>query len=204
VADRASGRFKDFSVSPISNSKVILAYLASTFIISLVITTVTFVLSELYLVLTGGSLLTIQNAFLTYCILVLLCAVFSAISSFIVTFIKSLAAFSSFNVIVGTAAGFLAAVYVPVGTLPKAVDNFINLLPFSQAASLVRGPFVQQPLDKVVGGNSEVLAKINDFYGFTLRVGDYSLSSGLIIAILVALFLIFTFGAIVRMNKKLN
>ncbi len=204
VADRASDRFKDFAVSPIKSSKIVMAYLASTFVISLFMTTIVFILSELYIVARGGQLLTVENAALSYAILVLLCAVFSALNSFIVTFIKSLAAFSSFNIIVGTASGFLAAVYVPVGTLPKAVDNVINLLPFSQAASLMRAPFVHQDLNKLVSGNSEALTKVSEFFGIIIKVGDYSLSYGLIIAILVSLFFVFTVGAILQIHRKLK
>ncbi len=117
VADRASGKFKDFAVSPISRSKIIIGYLGSTFIISLGMTTVAFGLGELYIVANGGNWLTLHHAINSYGVVVLLCAAFSALASFCATFIKSIAAFASLSVIIGTSTGFLAAVYVPVGSL---------------------------------------------------------------------------------------
>ncbi len=204
VADRSSDRFKDFAVSPIKSSKIVFAYLASTFVISLFMTTIAFILSELYLVWHGSPWLTWQNTALSYATLILLCAVFSALNSFLVTLVKSVAAFSSFNTIIGTTSGFLAGVYVPAGGLPDAVNNVINVLPFSQAAALMRSPFVQQDLDKLTSGNSDAISKLSEYYGITVKIGDYTLQHGLIYVIMFVLIALFTSMAILRIHRQLK
>ncbi len=204
VADRASGRFKDFAVSPIKRSKIIIGYLGSTFVISLAMTSIVFGLSELYIVATGGNWLTWQHALSSYGVLALLCATFSALASFGATFIKSIAAFASLSVIIGTSVGFLAAVYVPLGSLPGGVTNVINVLPFSQATALLREPFVQQSTAAVTSGNTEATTKLSEFYGISLKVGDYTLASSLLISIIIGMFVVFALAAMWRINRRLK
>ncbi len=203
VADRASDRFKDFAVSPITRSKIIIGYLGSTFIISLAITTIMFGLSELYIAANGNELLTLRHALSSYAALILLCATFSALASFCATFIKSIAAFASLSVIIGTIVGFLAAVYVPIGSLSVGVTNVINSLPFSQATALLRQSFVAQSVTALTA-NTQAAAKLSDFYGVTLKIGQYHLSSIMLVVVMAALFILLTVAAIWRMNRRLQ
>ncbi len=233
VSDRASGRFKDFTVSPIKRSKIIIGYLGSTFIVSLLMTSILFILSELYIVANGGLWLTLERALLSYVVLVLLCAVFSAFASFLVTFIRSISAFTSLSVIIGTSTGFLAAIYVPVGALPTTVTNVINTLPFSQAAGLLRGSYVGQAAfslpfpavtEKVTtddvesAGNffaenskpntppvsSDQFFNVYEFYGLSLKIGSHELSWRIITIILSGLSACFAAAAIWRIDKRLK
>ncbi len=204
VADLASGRFRDFAVSPIKRWKIITGYFGSTFIISLVMTTIVLVLGELYVVLNGGSWLTLHNALLTYGVLLLLCGSFAAVSSFIVTFVKSESAYASLSVILGTSIGFLAGVYVPVGSLPAGVANVINTLPFSQAASLVRKFFVQQSVDGLANGHGAADTKLNQMYGLSIQVDGHVIAASTVLGILVAIGIIFGLAAIWRIAQKLK
>ena len=204
VVDRAYGRFKDFAVSPIKPAKIVIAYLGSTFIISLIMTSIMFVITELYLVWKGGSWLSSSDLFGAIAILILLCAVFSALSGLIVTFIKSVSALSSINTIVGTLAGFLAAIYVPIGSLPKAFANILNTLPFSQGASLVRHYIASEPLTKFANGKNLITTKMNEITGMVLTVGDRTLNNQFIIFVLISLFFIFTIGAVLRISRKIG
>lgn len=204
VADRASGRFQDFAVSPIRRGKIIIGYLGSTFIISLAMTSIVFGLSELYIVASGGDWLTPRQALGSYAVLVLLCAAFSALASFGATFIKSIGAFASLSVIIGTSAGFLAAVYVPIGSLPAGVINVINVLPFSQAAALLREPFTQQAIDTLTAHTDQAAAKVSEFYGITLAINHHSISASLILAIIIGLGILFTAAAIWCMNHRIR
>lgn len=204
VTDKASDRFKDFAVSPIKPISIVIAYLGSTFAISSIMTAIVFALAEIYLVISGGSWLVGSELLGMIGVLLLLCATFSALSSLIVTFIKSVSAFSSLNIIVGTTAGFLAAIYVPIGALPKTVADVINSLPFSEGASLVRHYLVTGPLDRFAGNSVESLNKINEVFGMTLKIGENTLSYSYMVLFLVALFFVFTITAVMRISHKLK
>ena len=203
VADRVNERFKDFAVSPITRSNLVIGYLGSTLIISLLMTTVVFAIGEAYILMSGGQLLSAQNAIVCYGTLVLLCGLFSAVAGLVVTFIRSVAAFTSLSVILGTVSGFLAAVYVPIGTLPINVANFINALPFSQVAALVRSSFVTQAVSKLTD-TSQASSQIEKIYGVYISIGDYRLPNVQLVLIAVGLMLTAAILAIARINKQLK
>lgn len=203
VSDRASGRFKDFAVSPIAKWKLVLAYLTSTVIISLGLTTLMLLLSEVYIVINGGNWLTWTELLTVYGYLILSTVAFAAISSFIATFIKTESAFSSLGVIIGTSIGFLAGIYVPVGTLPVAVANAINTLPYSQAASLIREPFTKNSLATIASNNHEAVAGIQNTYGINIHIGNMTVTTLTIVCILLGLALVFGVLAVRRLSKKI-
>lgn len=203
VSDRASGRFKDFAVSPIAKWKLVVAYLTSTVIISLGLTTLMLLLSESYIVVSGGNWLSWTELFTIYSYLILSTVAFAAISSFIATFIKTESAFSSLGVIIGTSIGFLAGIYVPVGALPTAVANVINILPYSQAASLIREPFTQDSLVAIASGNQQAIIDTQDAYGINVHIGNVTLTTTMIVCILLCLALIFGVLAVRQLSKKI-
>lgn len=203
VSDRASGRFKDFAVSPIAKWKLVVAYLTSTVIISLGLTTLMLLLSEVYIVISGGNWLPWTELLTIYGYLTLSTVAFAAISSFIATFIKTESAFSSLGVIIGTSIGFLAGIYVPVGTLPVAVANVINMLPYSQAASLIREPFTKNSLATIASNNHEAVAGIQNAYGINIHIGNMTVTTLTIVCILLGLALVFGVLAVRRLSKKI-
>lgn len=204
VSDRASGRFKDFAVSPVAKWKLVLAYLVSTVLISLALTTLMFLLSEAYIVANGGSWLEWNEILTVFAYLILSTITFGVISSFIAAFIKTESAFSSLGVIIGTSIGFLAGIYVPVGTLPNAVATVINVLPYAQAASLIREPFTQDALEEITSGNQQAVTTMRDAFGMNINIGDTTLSVTSIVVILVSLAVVFGALSVLRISKKLQ
>lgn len=204
VADRASGRFNDFSVSPIAKWKLVLSYLVSTFVIAMGLTTIMLVISELYIVAQGGAWLSLSQLGLTYAYLMLSTLAFSAISSFLATFIKTEAAFSSLGIIIGTSVGFLAGVYVPLGTLPVAVGNVMNTLPYSQSASLVREPFTNDALRGLADNNPQVTEQLRQSFGVDIALGDTTLNTTTIVTILFGVSVTFGVLAVQRLSRKLQ
>ena len=205
VNDRETGRFVDLAVSPIPRWKVVASYLLSTMMVAFVMTTVVYGLSQVYLIIQGApipSLATVLKIVASYS-LVLFC--FAAVSSLVVTFIKSGAAFSSLSVIVGTAIGFLAGIYVPLGRLASGIANVVNALPFAQSAVLVREPFTEQALADIGAGQpTEVLAQISSTFGLEVTIGDYTMPTIIIIFILGAVAVLALFLAILQISRKIR
>jgi multidrug/hemolysin transport system permease protein len=204
VEDRASGRFKDFLVAPIKRWQMIIGYLISAFTISLIMSTIILVLSQVYIRLTGGSFMSPDNILKAYLAIILLCLTFSAIASFIVTYIGSSSAFSAFNTILGTAMGFLGGIYLNVGSLPKSVVSFIDVLPFAQAASLLRKPFTIQPIQQLAGQNARAARTIYDSYGVNLVIAGHTLSGTVIIGIFIVFIFVFISLGTLRIGKKIG
>ncbi len=191
VDDRASGRFSDFLVSPLRRHELILGYLLASFVVSLAMTTVVLAVGQLYLLLQGNAVMTPAQALTTLGYVCLSSLAFAALSSFVVTFLRSSGAFSALSTVVGTIIGFLAGAYIPVGTLPEGVVNVINALPFAQAAMLIRQPMTVQAVDAVAGGQEQAVDAVKTFYGISSAVGEIDVTSSMAVTVLGAVFVVF-------------
>ena len=94
--------------------------------------------------------------------------------------------FSILSTVVGTIIGFLAGIFVPIGTLPTIAQTAIKLFPLSYGAVLTRQIFMEEPLRRVFEGVPEHLriAYEND-YGVTVTFNNTEVTTGAMIAILL-------------------
>ncbi|GAA3600111.1 ABC transporter permease [Klugiella xanthotipulae] len=203
VEDRASGRFQDFLVSPLRRVHLILGYLLSTFVIAVVMTLVVLAVGQLYLSVGGGGLSAAHLGQVLLSVL-LSSAVCAAISSCVVTFVASNGAFSALSTIVGTGIGFLAGAYIPIGVLPEAVGTVMNALPFGQAAMLFRRPFTADSLDTLAGGNAPAIDTVQTFYGITGSLGGVDLTTGIIVASLATVGVVFVLLGSWRIGRTIR
>lgn len=205
VADRESGRFTDFAVSPVSRWKVVVSYLLATVSIAAIITTIVYIVAQTYLIIQGAPVPTLGVVVQTIGLYLLTAFSFGALSSLVVTFIKSSAAFTSLSVIVGTGAGFVAGIYVPIGIMSAGIANVLNSLPFAQAAALLREPFVAAPLEAIGEGQPvEVVKGLTETYGLQVVIDGHILASSTLIVILVALGVVALILATVQISRKLK
>lgn len=204
VDDASTGRFRDFLVSPVRRIELILGYLLSGFVISMVITLVAVITGEVYLAATGGPIMTLPQ--MTTCLgyVALSCAAFVAISAFAVTFVPSRQAFTAVATIVGTLIGFLAGAYIPPGVLPAGVVNVIQALPFAQSAMLIRQPLTHEPLENMTAGAAPADAAVSAFYGMTAKIGDVTVTNGWAILELGAIVVVFLALGAWRMGRRIR
>jgi len=204
VDDRASGRFSDFLVSPIRRVELILGYLLSSFLISLAMTLVILVVGQVYLLTQGDSIMTASEAGETLGYVALSSLAFAALSSFVVTFLRSSGAFAALSTVVGTVIGFLAGAYIPVGTLPDAIVNGINALPFAQSAMLIRRPMTAGALHALTDGQAQAAKAVESFYGISATVGEVSVTPSLAIVVLLAVLVVFCALGARRLSRAIR
>ena len=203
VEDSASGRFADFLVSPIRRGQLVLGYLISAFTIALIMTAVILVLSVLYLGVVDGLWLEPARIFASAAIMALCALAFTALAAFVVTYVRTTGAFSAFATVVGTALGFIAGAYIPIGSLPSTVGNVVNALPFSQGGMLLRREFTAQSLDDLTDV-SEVSESVRVFYGVDIFVGDAEVFPWVAVVVLAVVAVGFTALAAGRMNSRIR
>ena len=205
VADRESGRFTDFAVSPVPRWKIVTSYLLATASIATIITTIVYIAAQIHLIVQGAPVPTPELAMQTVGKYLLTAFSFTALSSLVVTFIKSNAAFTSLNVIVGTGIGFLGGIYVPLGIMSVSVANVLNALPFAQAAVLLREPFVAVPLERIGEGQpAQVVERLTETYGLQAIIDCHVLSSSTIAVLLAIIGIVALTLATVQISRKLK
>ncbi|WP_460773799.1 ABC transporter permease [Microbacterium sp. GXF7504] len=191
VEDRSSGRFKDFVVTPVHRGSLMLGYLAATFTIAFSLTLVVLAVGQGYLLTQDETAMDAGQLASAVGYSALSCAAFSALASFVVTFVRSSGAYSSLATIVGTAVGFLAGAYIAPGVLPEGVATTLGALPFMHAAMLIRIPYTADALAALTAGQPGAEEQIAELYGITSTVGDVEITPGLALASLGAVVVVF-------------
>jgi len=204
IEDGESGRFRDFLVSPTRQRSLVLGYLLSAIVVALIMSTVVIAVSVVYLGLVSGLWLDAPTIARIGALTLLCCAAFTALCAFIVSFVRSSSANSALNTVVGTATGFIAAAYIPLGALPQSVANVISAMPFAEAGMLLRREFTASTLTELTGGNAQAGAQVRDAYGIDLAVGSQAISPGFVVLVLLVMTVVFTLLAAMRIRSRIQ
>ena len=114
VEDKNNNISKDFLASPLKRSTLASGYIISGFLISLILTFITFILGEGYIMFYGGELLSIEAMLKVILLIIFTTAASSFMMYYIVSWFKSINAFSTASSIVGTLIVFLTGIYIPI------------------------------------------------------------------------------------------
>ncbi|MEF9953203.1 MAG: ABC transporter permease [Clostridium sp.] len=203
VNDKQTKIYKDFLTSPISRSKLVLGYLLSSFVIGVIMTIFSFIISELYIYSCGGEILSLEstlNVLITILISVLSS---SAMVFFAVSFIKSHNAFSTLSTVIGTLIGFITGVYVPIGTLPEPIQLIVKSFPTSHSAALLRQILMEKPLENSFANiPTKYLETFKLDMGIIYKFQDATVSTLTSILILLGTAALFYILGILLTSKK--
>lgn len=203
VDDVESGVQNDLLVTSAKRSYIMLGYIISAWIIGFVITMITFIIGEVFIVIKGGELLSLIEALKVLSIACLTIFSFTGFSFFVIIFLRTNSSITVVNSLLNIFLGFLLGLYVPFGMLGSNVANIIKLCPLAQSASVLRQVIMKDSLDKVFQGTSnDIITKVRSFYGVDIVIGEVSLSSLAIIFILIIFGLVFYTGSIIILNVR--
>ncbi len=203
VDDRAHKLIKDFSASPIRNSQIAGGYILSSFTVGVIMTLITFVLAELYIVGGGGAFLPFGSLIKMLLLLLLSALCNTAMVSFLISFFKSNNAFGTASSIIGTLIGFLTGIYIPIGMLPEGIQFVIKIFPVSHAALLLRQVMMEAPMQTVfAGAPAEMVEGFQQEMGVLFKMGDTYMTGLTSILILVGSALVFYALSIWRYSKR--
>lgn len=194
---------KDFYSAPISRTTIAGGYILSSFVIGTILSLVTLVISEVYIVMNGGELLGLSALLKTFGLILLSTYAGMSMVLFIVSFIKSQNAFAAISTVAGTLVGFLTGIYIPIGSLPEYVQLIVKIFPMSHSALLLRNVVMEAPFNASFANiPAEHAAEFRQTMGMEFTIGGHtfsSLASILIIAFSGALFFILS---ILNLSKK--
>ena len=203
VDDRAHKLIKDFSASPIRNSQIAGGYILSSFTVGVIMTLITFVLAELYIVGGGGAFLPFGSLIKMLLLLLLSALCNTAMVSFLISFFKSNNPFGTASSIIGTLIGFLTGIYLPIGMLPEGIQFVIKIFPVSHAALLLRQVMMEAPMQTVfAGAPAEMVEGFQQEMGVLFKMGDTYMTGLTSILILVGSALVFYALSIWRYSKR--
>lgn len=203
VEDKSNKISKDFISSPIKNRSIVGGYILGAVIIGIIMSLITMVLAEVYIIAYGGSLMSPLTLLKTFGLILLSTLTNTSIVLFIVSFFRSSNAFATASTIIGTLIGFLTGIYMPVGNLPGGMQWVVKLFPVSHSAALFRQVMMEDAMkinfNGIPAGEQDWF---EEFMGVRFMFGDTVLPGYASILILVGTAVLFYGLSLFNMSRK--
>lgn len=203
VTDRDDKIIKDFFSSPMKRSNVLIGYILTGFIVSIVMCLVIFIFGEIYILLKGGSLLSFSSFIQLFLVMIVSSFSSSSIICFTISFVKKNSTYSALSALLGTLIGFLTGSYLPIGNLPNGMQTFIKLFPPMHSASLFRQIMMKDSIDVGFNGASEeTILKFKDYLGVSLSFSGEPIKTYTYFLVLIGSGILFYSLAVLNISKK--
>lgn len=203
IEDKSKNKIKDFYVSPIKKSKIVVGYIISSFIVGSMMSVVTLIISQIYLVYSGVDVLNFKELTEVFLIILMTSLSNSAMILFIVSLFSSEKAFSTASTIVGTLIGFITGIYLPISMLPDSVQIIVKLFPTSHGISILRQIFMKKQMDiSFADVPTNYINEFKESMGVVYYINDKLVSNTASVFILIASTIIFFFLAVLILYKK--
>ena len=190
VKDRESRAIDDMKLTNLTPISECMAYVASALIISFLMQVITFLVMAIYFSVVDK--VNIQSTvYLPALGFMLLGAIGATLLNLvIVLFINSSTTFSRLSAVIGAAAGFMVATYMPYGTLSKTAQNIVKLFPSSYEAASFRSLLLNKLSQEDVP--NETRQKLIEYLGIHFKFGSHQLTNGDNALVIIAMSLLLT------------
>lgn len=203
VDDKSKKIIRDFESSPIKKYELVAGYILSSFIIGVIMSIITFIVGEVYILISGGEILTFISIIKVLGLILLSVISSTSMMFFLVSFLKSQNAFTTGSTVVGTLIGFITGIYIPIGVLPSGVQFLIKVFPVSHSASLFRQVMLENSMAEAFKNVPEnVVNAFNIEMGNYYQFGDYTTNMSSSIVILILTAIIFYILSIINISRK--
>ncbi|QUW22411.1 ABC transporter permease [Sporosarcina sp. Marseille-Q4063] len=203
VEDRANNRVLDFHSSPISRAKLVGGYISSALFIGFFMCAFTFIVAEIFLFLSGEPLLTFDKGIMLVGVILLSVVSSGSMVLLVVSFFKTSNAFAAASTIIGTLLGFLAGIYIPIGTLPDYLQTIVKFFPVSHSAALFRQILMDTSLIDAFSNASPTLKETFLFdMGVNYKINGEKATKLFSVFYLIGTTILFFILSILVMNRK--
>ena len=203
VQDKERKLVKDFAASPVRKSSIVGGYIIGALVIGIIMSLITLILAELYIVSGGGEFMDVSTLLKILGLIILSTLCNTSMVLFLVSFFKSNNAFATASTILGTLIGFLTGIYIPIGSLPEGVQWVVKCFPVSHGAVLFRQVMMESPMTKSFAGAPEsVINEFKETMGVVFKFGSTTITPLTSIIILLATAVVFYGLSIISLSRK--
>ena len=202
VSDRETRADADFELTGISRFAENFAYILSGTTVSFFMQIITFIVMAMYFSLVDHISIP-QSALLPGLLYILVGAIAATLlDEIIVLFMHSSTTFSRLSAVLGAAAGFAVATYLPYGILVSGAQSLVKLVPSSYEAAALRYFLLKQTLATFP---ANVKRHLTNYLGIQFKMNNWRLNNMLVlllmIAILILVIILLSFTTDRRRNK---
>jgi multidrug/hemolysin transport system permease protein len=186
VEDEAQKRLSSFYVSPVNRAVFVMGYVIAAIVMGIIMCGLTVIIGETYIGFTGGTIISFAMA--GKVLLFIIINVFTSASMvfLLANFVHSLSALSGLGTIIGTLVGFVAGIYLPIGSLPEKVQTVLKCFPLLHGCSFLRDTFTGQVLaDTFSNCPPQLIDEYKQYMGITILFDGNEISGVLSMSFLV-------------------
>jgi multidrug/hemolysin transport system permease protein len=203
IDDESKKRLGGFLVAPISRTTLVAGYLLAANIVGFLLSLITLVLAEIYIVSGGGALLTLTALLKVIGLLAYNVVCSSCITFFLVSLVRTASGFATLSTILGTVIGFLTGIYLPIGALPEALQTVIKFVPATHAAALMRQIMTEAALEKVFSkAPPQIYEEFTTAYGVRVFFGGKEVLPPMMLLIIGVSGIIFLGLSVILMKRR--
>lgn len=147
VKDKEDKIHYDYTASPVKPHTVVLSYFSASVINTFIISSILLTASFVFLKISCDTAYSPIEMLQMYGIAALGSISSTLILMVIATFFKKSSTHGSFSALVSAAIGFIIGAYVPVSQFSPAVQTFVNLVPGSQIAGMMRSILMKSAVE---------------------------------------------------------
>lgn len=127
----------------------------------------------------------------------------TSIALFLTTLFRSINAYTTANIVLGTLIGFLTGIYLPIGSYPEAVQWLVKLFPVSHGALIFRNIMMKPVMDRAFEGVPvSAVKEIKEDLGIVYMFGDKEVTVAFSLGIMGAVAIIFFAAACMNLSRK--
>ena len=187
VSDRESRADADFELTGISRFAENFAYILSGTTVSFFMQIITFIVMVIYFSLVDHITIP-QSAYLPGLLYILVGAIAATLlNEIIVFFMHSSTTFSRLSAVLGAAAGFAVATYLPYGILVSGAQSLVKLVPSSYEAAALRCFLLKQTLATFP---ANVKRHLTNYLGIQFKMNNWRLNNMLVLLLMIAILIL--------------
>ncbi|MBI0033187.1 ABC transporter permease [Lactobacillus sp. M0396] len=187
VSDRESRADADFELTGISRFAENFAYILSGTTVSFFMQIITFIVMAIYFSLVDHITIP-QSAYLPGLLYILVGAIAATLlDEIIVLFMHSSTTFSRLSAVLGAAAGFAVATYLPYGILVSQAQSLVKLVPSSYEAAALRYFLLKQTLATFP---ANVKRHLTNYLGIQFKMNNWRLNNLLVLLLMIAILIL--------------
>lgn len=201
--DEETGRLAAYYVSPISRFVLVTGYVISSILLSVIFSVVTVAASEVILLISGGSIMSVTQMIKVLGLIVLNAFSTTSFLFFITGLARTRSAFNGIANFVNILSGFVTGMYIPIGSMPGIVRKVLPFIPMTQGSAWMRDVFTSKAIyDTFAGLPKEAITEYGRITGITLKIGDTVLTPWMMLTYMLGSGILFMILSSLMMKKK--
>lgn len=174
VEDIESKAYKDIYASPVNKSSIIIGNAISIYVVTVIMSTMSFIISFVYALCFGAKFLSFLQIVEVIGLILVSSLMGSSFSFLIVYFIKKHSVFAAVSALIGSIAGFIIGGYSTMKSLPDALQWIIKCFPASHANVLFRQALVSPAIDRLISDPKHT-EQFKEIMGCFYKFNDYQM-----------------------------